>query len=403
MALATLASGALLATPGYQGDIAQFKAWSRRVALDGIASAYRVTGDFDPDHPPVPLYLYGLVGHAYQSLQDPSFDWHRALASRAFTAGIKALGVVFHLAAAALLYVLVSRQAGPGPGRIACAAYALNPAVLYDVAHWGELDSLPGLLLVLAIGCVLDASIGLAGLWFGVALMTKPQAWALLPVFLVADLRSGVRAFGRALASTLTGAIAPLVPFIVAGRMHEVLALPDRIRGGMPFATVDAHNFWWLATLGANWERFRAYEPIWGPLTPREVALLLLLGVTVLASLLVWRRGTTNISAAAAYLAFGWYMVTVQVHENHSFLALPLLALVLHRARVHRVAFAVISSTLFVDLFLHSPEIWGSPTLESYGGRWWASMANTAANLALFGYWTRRVIQWTERTDASLA
>jgi hypothetical protein len=93
----------------------------------------------------------------------------------------------------------------------------------------------------------------------------------------------------------------------------------------------------------------------------------------------------------APWYAFAWYVLTVQAHENHSFFVLPLLAVTLHTGPWPRVAFAVLTVTLLVNLVLHSPEIWGGDLadfMHLQGPRLTLSLANAAANVLLLACWT---------------
>jgi len=381
----------LLSTPGYEGDIQRVKYWSRRVTLDGLPTAYATTGSFDVDYPPVTLYFDAIVGTAYRALADRSFDWERAFASRAFTAGIKSIGVAFHLLGAVIVFRVVSREAGASAGYAASAAYAFNPAVLYDVAHWGQPDTLHSFLLVLGVLSLVARRPAAAGLAVGLALMTKPQAWAMLPIFVGVVVQAGAPATGRFLAGCGAGVLLPALPFLWSGTWDQLLDLPARITGWMPYVNAGAHNFWWLATGGTNWERLRADEGLWGAVTYRHVAIVL---VVVAAAFALWatrKQPNHGIAASAPYFAFAWYVLTVQAHENHSFFVLPLLAITLHQGSWPRVAYAVVTVTLLVNLFLHSPEIWG-PDLEDFahleGVRLRLSLANAVTNVLLLVSWT---------------
>jgi hypothetical protein len=383
-----LLSAPLLATRGYEGDIARFKAWSRWAALHGLATIYALPAPYDVDYPPVTLHLYGLVGAAYRALSDPTFDLEDALESRGLTAGVKAIGLVFHLVGAVLVSRVVSARAGVRAGIAAGAAYALNPAALHAVAHWGQPDPIHSFLLVAAVLLLSGRRAGWAGLAFGLALMTKPQAWALVPLFLGAGLSAGASALGRLAAGCVAGALLPALPFLVGGTWRQLLDLPSRIVGWMPYVNAGAHNFWWLVTVGTNWDSLWANETVWGAVTYRQAAFGL---VAAAAAFALWLTARRDLSTVAPYYAFAWYVFTVQAHENHSFFVLPLLAVTLHRGWWPRVAFAVVTVTLLTNLVLHSPEIWGREPaffMHLQGARLAVSLANAALNVVLLACWT---------------
>jgi len=378
----------LLGTSGYEGDIARFKAWSRWAALEGVTTLYAMPRPYDVDYPPVTLYMYGLAGMAYRLLSDTSFDLQHALESGGLTVAVKAIGFMFHLIGAVLVSRVVSARAGPGAGIAAAAAYAVNPAALYAVAHWGQPDPLHSFLLVAAVLLLEKRRAGWAGLAFGLSLMTKPQAWALVPVVLGVGVSAGWSVLGPLAAGTVAGALLPALPFIVAGTWRQLLDLPFRIVGWMPYVNAGGHNFWWLVTGGMNWDSLWADQALWAVVTYRQAAVAL---VAAAAAFALWLTRTRRLSAIAPYYAFAWYVLTVQAHENHSFFVLPLLAVTLHQGRWPRVAFAVVTMTLMTNLVLHSPEIWGAePALFMHlqGARLAVSLANAAVNVLLLACWT---------------
>jgi hypothetical protein len=256
------------------------------------------------------------------------------------------------------------------------------------VAHWGQPDPIHSFLLVLAVLFQTGGRPGAAGLAVGVALMTKPQAWAMLPLFVGVAAAAGRSSFGRFAAACAAGVLIAVAPVLVSGAGALLLDLPGRITGGMPYVNAGAHNFWWLVTAGTNWDRLGVDQPLWTGATYREVAFGLVAAALVLALWLVPRRGLLSV---APYSAFAWYVLTVQAHENHSFFVLPLLAVTLHTGRWPRVAFAVVSVTLLINLVLHSPEIWGRELADFMHlppGRLALSLCNAAANVALLACWT---------------
>ncbi len=108
-----------------------------------------------------------------------------------------------------------------------------------------------------------------------------------------------------------------------------------------------------------------------------------------------FRAARFDAALAAPYLAFARFVLTVQAHENHSFFVLPLLALSLHRSAMHRLAFAVVTVTLLLNMILHSPEVWGPSfdNLHLTGALLGVSVANAAANVMLLLVWTRSLVR----------
>jgi hypothetical protein len=196
------------------------------------------------------------------------------------------------------------------------------------------------------------------------AALAKPQAWALLPLLAIATLRAhGLRGLGRGVLSAAAVAVVISLPFILTGRIAELLSLPGNISSVMPVVSADAHNLWWLIL------EPRGQDPLFvqdsaralGPLTYRMVAGALVGAVFVLTYWLYWTR-RASLAESAALGVLGWFTFTTQAHENHLFFALPLLSLAWPARRSLLVPFGIISVTLFLNMVLHDQLV-----LESLG------------------------------------
>ncbi len=331
-------------TPGYMvrnpdgtvtGDITHYVYWTRLVTLGGIQSAY---GGTWPEtyavYPPIPLYPYQAVGNAYRWLQDPSFDPRAAQESRWLHEAIKFVALTWHLLTAIAIFLIVRRTT-----RVAMAAalagglYVLNPAAVFDVAHWAQPDGAHGL--------------------------------------------------ARGLFAAGVVSLIVVLPFLVTGRVGELLTLPGTVSSVMPVVSADAHNLWWLVL------EPRGQDPLFvqdtaralGPLTYRSIAAALVGGILLLTYWLYWTR-RASLAEAAALGVLGWFTFTTQAHENHLFFALPLLSLAWPTRRWLLVPFGVITLTLLANMWLHDElllEALGSGLVDPPVER--LRLANAAANV----------------------
>jgi hypothetical protein len=179
------------------------------------------------------------------------------------------------------------------------------------------------------------------------------------------------------------------LPFLLAGTFGQLLTLPRLIAETMPVATANAHNLWWLVT-DARPEFVPDAEPVLGSFTYRQVALALTL---LLLAYGLWRTDPRarngGLSAVAAYLAFGWFMLTTRAHENHAFFVLPLLIMAAPGRRFLALAFVLISATLFFNMTMHDFSL--APLRGSLAGpETWhrLQLINAGANLLLLTAWT---------------
>src|SRR2546425_1120512 len=126
-------------SPGYRIDVESNKIRTWWITWQGIENVYSNPLN-QVDHPPLTLYVYDLVGHLYQALVDPSFAINRAMKSQLLTWLIKLPAVLFHLATAAVVFVLVRRFASERRAWLAGTILLFDPAALMNIAHRGTFD-----------------------------------------------------------------------------------------------------------------------------------------------------------------------------------------------------------------------------------------------------------------------
>ncbi|MBV8489616.1 MAG: hypothetical protein JO199_03725, partial [Candidatus Eremiobacteraeota bacterium] len=133
---------------GYINDVNTFEAWALSLAHDGFAKFY-TNGQF-ADYPPGYLYVLAPVGWLWNLLAHMGIDSdfvHKTL--------VKMPAILADLGIGALLYGIARRFASRGLALGTAALYVLNPAIVFDSAWWGQIDSVAGLFALLAIYCLL--------------------------------------------------------------------------------------------------------------------------------------------------------------------------------------------------------------------------------------------------------
>ncbi len=393
--LATVISFGVMELPSHAAaDVTHYKFWAHQVDRHGVAGAYSgVYPESAAIYPPVTMYGYRVAGWIYRRFYDPGFDMLAALDSHALTVLVKLVAVVPYLVGSLVIFGLLLRRFGVKPALLATAAFSLNPAVIFDVAFWGQPDAVHAVFLLIAIYLIEEDRPYPAYVFIGLAAATKPQAWALLPFLAYVSFRR----FGpvRTLASggiAAASAMAVCLPYIVYGTFFELFILPRLIAEIMPVVTANAHNIWWIITNGKP-DFVLDTEQLLGPLTYRHVAVALSLLVMGYG---LWRTNPGGrdgeLSAMAAYLAFGWFMVTTRAHENHGFFALPLLMMATPRSTFAWVAFWVLSFTLFLNMTFHDYGL-AAFRLSLFEPATWLrlQLANAGLNVVLFVVWSARL------------
>jgi hypothetical protein len=358
-------------------DVGVWKAWAYAASTQGPTQVYGVGGspterrliDFDGeqvtvDYPPLMLYELAVVGRAYRAIYGRGFPNTAAL-----TATIKAAIVLAEIGLAALIFAAVRRTAGVDVARWATLAYWLNPACLLGGSVLGYLEPL---FVLPATGALVAAVAGwplLAGALAATAVLTKAQAVFLLPAVGLAVWNAGarhgrVRRLASAVSGGATATFVIVVPIVAAGAWpNMVLALSRLATHDM--LSANACNLWWLVgyvvramasmhDLGAwtAWTRptgilgISRFMEIGYP-NPRIIGAIL----TLLAmGWAIWTarraRDLWLIAALGALLVQSYAVLSAQVHENHLFAAVPLLAIAAAGRRAF-VPVLVAVSTIF--------------------------------------------------------
>jgi hypothetical protein len=274
--------------------------------------------------------------------------------------------------------------AGTAAAQRAALAFWLNPAVMLQGALLGYVDTLFALP---AIGAVVAATGGqgwAAGALLACACLTKPQGLLVVPAIALALWRRdgvGWRALASAAAAGAAVTVVCVWPIVQAGAFSNMLfAVARLVTDGS--LSANGANVWWLVTYAGQIMAPGLDDTTMGAaamklvdlVSVREflanagvdssvfsIALVAACAWSAVLAAVLWAvrqvtRTTLDLVTLGAFAAFtvhAYFTLSVQVHENHLFLALPLLAIVAAmRATYWRVLFPVSAiAALNLNLF----------------------------------------------------
>jgi Gpi18-like mannosyltransferase len=323
---------------GHIMDLNLFITWLQAAASHGFATFYNIT---NCDYPPLNVYLFWLFGNAANGLS--------LFGTSMITYVVKLIPTLFDLATVCLIFVFVRSRSNIMVSLLAAAAYAFNPAIIFNSSVWGQFDSIYTFFLLLSFILVLSGRLKLSVSTFTLAVLTKPQAVALVPLMaLLVYKKFGLR---RMLASTMIiAAITLLVilPFQWGNPITSLINIYLLGFGKYPYTSVNAYNFW-------------ALFGMWRPdsqgilfLTPYLIGWLMFVILTFLALDLVDERlkpsGETLVFFTAFILLFGFFMLPTRIHERYIFPSLSFLALMSPYVKRMRVIYGVLTVTLLINL-----------------------------------------------------
>ena len=380
LAVAALIAGALVrivSLPiGVPAVDNPWRAWSYHAATRGPWQLYGPRGHTvkfgdlaEPVvYPPLALDELALVGRAHLALNGGHFDNDVALTRTIKGALALADGVL-----ATLIFLAVRRAADRSRAWSAALAYWLNPAVLM-MTTLGFLDVF---LAIPAVGAVIAASYArpwLSGALFTAAVMTKPQGLFVAPAVALAlwNAEGGDRRLDRLAAAVAASAIAAaaiVAPLVAAGTTFYMLRSVAVLAGHDALSAL-AFNLWWIVSYllqaaAASGQGLRAALHVQTEMMTHAQAMARgfpntrIVGILVAGAAVLWgiktairTRGLGLHAALAAFIVCAYFTLSVQVHENHFFLLMPLLAVAAALRREFAPVLAALSVTLALNLYL---------------------------------------------------
>ncbi len=314
-------------------DLWAFSWWSSTLASGNLHTFYHVSGT---DY--LPGYLYVLLGlgklaPALLHLPGGFSSW--LLTDRVL---YKLPAIAADVVTVEIIFIGGRRLGGARPALLAAVLYALIPGVLGNSARWGQMDSVPACLLVLALFLFIEGSTMPAAVFFTLSMVTKPTALVLVPLVATTLVCTGrVRDLGRAAVVSLVTGTLVFLPFVPAG--SNVLRFAwfgfQNTSGRYPVLTLQAFNFWTaycsintdvMSVAPTSTKALGVSCLVWGWILLSAVVLpvCVVLGLHLKR---MPRGGESGLLPASCLVTLAFYLFLTSMHERHMLPALPLLAL----------------------------------------------------------------------------
>lgn len=363
--------------PNDYTDEGFWKDWMLAIHQHGLLNIFHTTTDYVGYH--YVLWLLSLIYDAAGGVYGPDVTGLHLL--------VKAPPILFDLGLIVAVYAValslfreMRLARAESLALLAAGVFAVQPAVLYDSAVWSQTDSAVTLAMLLSVFLVARGRSELGfGVW-AVGFLIKPHPVIVLPLLVYLAWRNGIKPFARSFAVVAGVWAVALSPWVLHGDLGRIL----HVYGGLFGAnyerlSANAWNFWWFFDLALH---AKPDQAVFAFVTYRMLGLALTVSAGVLALLYLHARPTlAGALAAAAYLAFAFYLLPISTHDRYlyPFLAL-LLPLVVAESR-WRWLYAVVSVTFFFNLAVVGPPIY------AFSGRWVESpftVAVAAVNCLVF-------------------
>lgn len=300
---------------GHPTDINNFKAWAMAWVKNGPGNFYLGPNKIWCDYPPAYLYLLGGVAWLYH-LFDPSFaSWYTPM----FTLTVKLPALVAEVGCGWMIYTLLRRHVPFGAALGGAALYLFNPAINYDTAIAGQINSVIGFLQLACIWLLLQRRHAWVIFLTAVAILIKPQGLILAGLFgLVVLLRRDWKGIALGSVGGLLAAFLSTAPYVVpqlgVGAVMPWLYQHFQEQAGLyPFSSIQAFNLWSLTGMWQPDSRLILGVPhhTWG---------LLLFGGAYVGLLWTWwRRRDDDVALyqAAVLIMTAFFLLPTRMHERY--------------------------------------------------------------------------------------
>lgn len=321
---------ALVWHPGHTSDLGINQGWAKSATELGFGRSYweQADGNMLPNYPPLSILVFGATGHIYKFLMPHSYQ----ASVFGFVVAIKLPAILFDILTCTILFFLFKKIQSEKAGVIAALIYALHPAVIYESAVWGQVDTMYALALFCAV-CALHAQKWFwAGVLLAMSLLLKMQAVIVLPVFLIL-LFARKEGIGHVLLGIASMIMLVLLPFIKGGALGSIANVYAGSLGYYKNLSLGAYNFWWslYADASGKEDTLLLFNVI-----PFRTVGLLLFGTCTLAILLSARTTLlkkwkdplkvlplTLITSGLISTAF--FLFNTEMHERYLFPSMLLL------------------------------------------------------------------------------
>lgn len=295
----------LTVLPGFKIDVEAWFAWALRLNEVGFANFYssEVFTVFAPGY----LYILSLLGFIKNLLN---------IDNQLFFQIVKLPSIISEIILAILVYKEVKRYSNINLAYLISLAIILNPGFIFNSSIWGQTDGVLTLFLFLTIYFLEERKLPVSSFFMGLSLLIKPQAIAIIPIFVIFLMRNfSIKNFlGLFLPASLVVLILSL-PFFPK---NPLIGLSDFLLNSINEYNVTslfAYNFWGI--IGFWIDDSKKFMDLsfkgWG--------YLLYLGYWLMLTFFYFKK-KLSIYQLATLATLSFFFLPTRVHERYLYPAL---------------------------------------------------------------------------------
>ncbi|MBI2011981.1 hypothetical protein HYS91_04390 [Candidatus Daviesbacteria bacterium] len=292
----------LATLPGMVIDMSAWFAWAVRLNEFGFSKFY--SDEVWTNYLPGYLYILAFLGAFKNFFSITDYNFYYLLKMPAIIADLILAFLVFKLLGKKKLALF------------AAIVVLFNPAFLFNSSIWGQIDSILTLFLFLSIYYLNSKRLTLSSIFIALAILIKPQAIALVPVYCFYLLKyPSLRHFLQLTLSSIAVIFFLSLPFFPSEPILGIWKLFFRMVEDYQFISLYAYNFWGMIGFWIN------DSTIWQGISYKHWGYILLIFYWLIIFYSYFKRKFFFFSLSTlAFLSF--FFLPTRVHERYLYPAL---------------------------------------------------------------------------------
>src|SRR3989344_1616528 len=302
----------------YSKDAESFVFWGKYLQNHSIAGLYEfLPGGFTP-LPPFYYYVTRFLGKTVSFLNLWQNEWATYLI-------FKIPPILAELVIAILIYWFVAKYLNKKWATASSAFYFLHPAIVYNTAVFGQIDSFVASFAFIAVMLILTKQYVMALVLYTIGILSKLQDLAILPLIVTLSLaNNSIKKLVIAVIVILLIALAPFLTILFDKGLVWTAFYFKELPNWYPYTSVYTYNLWAFS----------------GFLTPDKAKFLELIPYRFLGLAFYWiiaaliilpflkskNRKPIVVLFAAFLLFFDFAFFSTRVHSRYLIYSLPFVA-----------------------------------------------------------------------------
>lgn len=296
--------------PGFKIDINDWFFWAEKLSHFNFSQFY--SKDYFSDYLPGYLYILSFLGFLRNISQ---------ISDSSFYLLLKIPAIISELLICILAFNYLSKQSSKKIALLGTCFIMFNPALIFNSAIWGQIDSVLTLFLLCSIIFFIQRRTVFSSVFFSVGFLIKPQAISIALMFVIDLIKNFT--LKKLIKLLLPGSFIATVltwPFFPSNPLYNLLV--KILHGGSeyPFTSLNAYNLWGIVGFWIpNNISFNGLSyQVWG---------YILLGIYwIIIGYLNYKKKFTTLSLVT-YSTLSFFFLPTMVHERYLYPALVLLTI----------------------------------------------------------------------------